>query len=97
MSSGTKKRVEISVDAHLVPLIRASATQSNCEDFTISPVISGWGPKGYWSSERAFASIGSKVTIRFTAEEELVRPMLANGFGILSMQLIHIGENSVAA
>ena len=93
--AGTKKRVEVTVDAHHVPHIRSCLPDVACSDFTVSPVISGWSTRGYWSSEHAFTAIGSKVAIRFTADEAIVRPLLANGFGILAMDLIPITQTAM--
>ena len=93
----TKRRVELTVDATHVPHIRSCLANMNCEDFTVSPVISGWGMQGYWSSECKFADVGRKVAVRFSADEALVRPLIAKGFGILAMDLIPITETAIAA
>ena len=92
-----KKRIEMTVDANLVAHIRSCLANADCEEFTVSPVISGWGVEGYWSSERKFADVGKKVAVRFTADEALVRPLIAKGFGILAMELIPITETAAAA
>jgi len=98
MATTSKKRIEITVDVQHVVHIRSCLIAANaCEDFTVAPVMSGWNTKGYWSSERAFGSIGAKVSVRFTANERLVAPLLRNGFGILAMTIIPISETTALA
>lgn len=90
----------MTVDAKHVGLIRAClASQAACTDVTVTPVISGWARKPYGSSEAItpFLDIGSKVQIRFTADERLVEPLLRAGFAVLGMDLIPISETRLAA
>jgi len=94
------KRVEMTVDSrHMAHIRSCLAERAACSDVSISPVIAGWGPRGYWSSEgvEAFSRIGEKVMIRFTASSALLDPLLRTGFGILAMELIPISETHLAA
>ena len=95
MPSSSKQRIEVAVEAHHVPHIRNCLNAIAHEDFTVSPIISGWNARGYWSSEYAFRHIGEKVMVRFTAESEPLRPLLAAGFGILLSKVLVINKTHV--
>ncbi len=98
--AASNKRIEMMVDARHVHLIRAClANHAACTDVTVTPMLSGWSLKGCGPSRTAtpFLEIGSKASIRFTADETLLAPLLKNGFGILAMDLIPITEAGVAA
>jgi hypothetical protein len=91
----SRQRFEIEVESILVAHIRSCLEGTDAEDITVSPIISGWGVQGYWSSERSFQDIGKKVVVRFTAAPEPLRPLLRNGFGILAMSIIPINATDV--
>lgn len=96
MVNSKMKRVAMTLDARHVPHVRRCLEEfAGCTELSLAPVIAGWGAKGYWSSEgsSAFARVGEKVMIRFTADAELVEPYLRSGFGILAMELIPISES----
>lgn len=90
MKPPSKARFEMSVETQHVGHIRNCLADVDCEDFTVSPIISGWGVKGYWSSEHTFSSIGKRVAVRFTVDPDQIAPLLATGFGILAMDIIPI-------
>ena len=90
MVKAAKKRISVSIESQHVGYIRSCLTAVDHEDFTVSPIISGWGARGYWSSERAFEQIGQRVMIRFTTDPEPIRPLLASGFGILASKVLQI-------
>lgn len=90
-TGSTKKRISVSVEGTHVCHIRNCLSQFDCEDFTVSPIISGWGVKGYWSSEYGgFDRIGEQVMIRFTSDIKTVQPLLSSGFGILASKVLKI-------
>jgi hypothetical protein len=95
MSAHKKTRVEIAVETRHLPHIQGCLANLEHEDFTVSPILSGWGVKGYWSSEYAFSKIGEKVMIRFTADAEPVAPFIASGFGILASSVLVIRSHPV--
>ena len=86
----TKKRISVAVEQVHANYIRSCLMAVPHEDFTVSPIISGWSQRGYWSSEFAFHNIGERVMIRFTADLEPIRPLLAAGFGILASKVLQI-------
>ena len=94
-SLARRKRIEIIVSSHQVPHIKNCTSALECEDFSIAPVISGWGVGGYWSSESTFSQIGKKIRVRFTADSDLVEPFLKNGFGLLAMDIVPISATDV--
>jgi hypothetical protein len=85
-----KKRISVAVEKSHSDYIRSCLAMVPHEDFTISPIISGWSQRGYWSSEHAFQNVGERVMIRFTTGSDLVRPLLASGFGILASRVLQI-------
>jgi hypothetical protein len=85
-----KTRFEISVELQHVGHISNCLSGVDCEDFTVSPIISGWGVKGYWSSEHSFSTIGKRVAVRFTVDPNQIKPLLETGFGILAMDITPI-------
>ncbi len=90
-AASTKKRISVSVEGTHVGHIRNCLSQIDHEDFTVSPIISGWGVRGYWSSEYGnFNRIGEQVMIRFTTDLDPVRPLLNSGFGILASKVLTI-------
>ena len=95
MQAIERKRIEVAVEAHHVPHIRNCLEAIAHEDFTVSPIISGWNARGYWSSEYAFGTIGQKVMVRFTADAQPLRPLLAAGFGILLSDILVINATAV--
>jgi hypothetical protein len=90
-----RRRFEIEVESILVGHIRNCLSNTDADDITVSPIISGWGVQGYWSSERTFQNIGKKVVVRFTADPEPLQPLLKSGFGILAMSIIPISMTDV--
>jgi hypothetical protein len=96
-AAATKHRIEIEVDGMLVGHIRNCLVGTDAEDFTVSPIISGWGTAGYWSSEHTFSAIGKRVIVRFTADPVPLKQLLATGFGILAMDIIPISVSKLAA
>lgn len=90
-TASTKKRISVAVEGAHVGHIRNCLSQIDYEDFSVSPVISGWGVRGYWSSEYGgFDRIGEQVMIRFTADLEPIQPLLSSGFGILASKVLKI-------
>ena len=87
-----KTRFEISVDGQHVGHIHNCLAGVDCEDFTVSPIISGWGINGYWSSEHSFSRIGKRVAVRFTVDPDQIGPLLETGFGILAMDIVPISR-----
>ena len=85
------KRITIEVKRDHVGHIRACLDAIKYSDLTVSPVISGWGLKGYWSSESQFSRIGERVVMRFTAHHSVVQPLITAGFGILADDIVLIG------
>ena len=86
----TKKRISISVEKDHVSHIRCCLLALPHEDFTVSPILSGFGVRGYWSSEHSFTRIGDRVMIGFTTDCDQIRPLLASGFGILASKVLQI-------
>lgn len=100
MSVAASMRIELTVDAHHVQHIRAClANLAACTDVTVSPVISDWSRTGGCASGgiAPFRDIGSKVSMRFTADENLVAPLLKAGFGILGRDLMAYSQTRLAA
>jgi hypothetical protein len=95
MQSVARKRIEVEVEARHVPHIRSCLAGIAHADFTVAPILSGFGLRGYWSSERAFQSIGDKVCVRFTADAERVQPLIASGFGIVGRHILLIKSVAV--
>ena len=87
-----KTRFEISVEGQHVGHISNCLAGVDCQDFTVSPIISGWGIKGYWSSELTFSKIGKRVAVRFTVDPDEIAPLLKTGFGILAMDIVPISR-----
>lgn len=88
--SSEKQRISVAVELAHVGHIKGCLAGIPHADFTVSPIISGWGVRGYWSSEHNFARIGEKVLVRFTADTEPIRPLIAAGFGILGSKVLQI-------
>ena len=86
----TKKRIQVSVEKDHVAHIRCCLRAIRHQDFTVDPIISGWGVRGYWSSEQSFTRIGERVMIRFTTDSDRIRPLLASGFGILASKVLQV-------
>jgi hypothetical protein len=94
----TKKRISVSIEGMHVGHIRNCLSQIAHQDFTVSPIISGWGVRGYWSSEcGGFDRIGEQVMVRFTTDLEPVRPLLNSGFGILASKVLKIQVTDACA
>ena len=89
-ASRPKKRIQMAVDACHIAHIQATLADIDCEDVSLSPIISGWGIGGYWSSEYTFAAVGRKIMVRFTADAAQIEPLLVTGFGILALEIIPI-------
>ena len=91
-TGSAKKRISVAVEGTHVNHIRNCLSQIDHSDFSVSPIISGWGVKGYWSSEYSggFERIGERVMIRFTTKLERVQPLLLTGFGILASKVLQI-------
>ena len=94
-ASRPKKRVQMAVDACHIAHIQATLAGIDCEDVSLSPIISGWGIGGYWSSEYSFAAVGKKIMVRFTADAAEIEPLLMTGFGILALEIIPISATNV--
>ena len=90
-----RKLIEIIVNSRQIPHIKNCTRALECEDFSLAPVISGWGVGGYWSSEATFRQIGSRIRVRFIANSELVEPFLKNGFGLLAMDIVPMSATDV--
>ena len=89
--ASTKKRISVAIEGSYVGHIRNCLCHLDCEDFTVSPVISGWGVRGYWSSEcGGFDRIGEQVMVRFTTDLEPIQLLLNSGFGILASKVLKI-------
>ncbi|MEQ1695214.1 MAG: hypothetical protein ABL901_05160 [Hyphomicrobiaceae bacterium] len=96
-AASTKKRISIAVEGAHVGHIRNCLAHIDHENFSVSPIISGWGVRGYWSSEcGGFDRIGEQVMIRFTTDLEPVQPLLRSGFGILASKVLKIQVTSVS-
>jgi hypothetical protein len=90
-AASTEKRISVVVERTHIHHIRNCLSHIECKDFTVSPIISGWGVRGYWSSEYGgFNRIGEQVMVRFTTDLEPVRSLLNSGFGILASKVLKI-------
>ena len=85
-----RRLIEMTVDSCYVAHISAALANIGCDDVSLAPVISGWGVRGYWSSEHAFANVGKKIMVRFTADAADIEPLIKSGFGILALEIIPI-------
>ena len=85
-----RKRISVAVEGTHLGHIRNCLMHLPHENFTVDPIISGYGVGGYWSSEYGFNRVGERVMIRFTTDFEPIRPMLASGFGILASKVLQI-------
>lgn len=85
-----RKRISVAVEGAHLAHIRNCLMHFDHDDFTVSPIISGYSTGGYWSSEHGFTRIGERVMIRFTTDYEPIRPFLASGFGILASKVLQI-------
>jgi hypothetical protein len=84
MHAPAKKRITVAVDARHIDYLRGCLNNVPHEDFTVSPIMSGWSVRGYWSSERAFKRVGERVSVSFITDPEPIRPLIGSGFGILA-------------
>ncbi len=90
-AASTKKRISVAIEGAHICHIRNCLSHFDCEDFSVSPIISGWGVRGYWSSEHGgFERIGEQVMVRFTTDLEPIQPLLSAGFGILASKVLKI-------
>lgn len=90
MPASTRKRISVAVEGNHLTHIRNCLQHFDCDDVTVSPVMSGYSIGGYWSSDYGFARIGDRIMIRFTADYETLRPILSAGFGILASKVLQI-------
>ena len=85
-----KKRISVAVEVRHASYLRSCLAGIEHEDFTVTPILSGYSVKGYWSSEQAFSRIGERVVVAFTADPQAIRPLIASGFGILASDVLTV-------
>lgn len=90
-----RQRVQLAIESCHLAHIQATLAGIDCDDVSVSPIISGWGIGGYWSSEYTFSTIGRKIMVRFTADAVEVAPFVKSGFGILALEIIQISAVDV--
>jgi hypothetical protein len=96
MASSAKKQFSMTVDKAVVGHIIDCLRNFEHEEFTVSPVLSGWSQRGsYWSSEYQFGRIGEKLAIRFIADPGPLHTLLTTGFGIINGEIIPIQQTTI--
>ncbi len=70
MQTVTRKRLEILVDAPLVPRVVAALDAAGIGGHTILPVLSGCGRSGAWSEERLSGAETKRVVMAIAGEAE---------------------------
>ncbi len=91
----TKMRISVAVEHGHVNSIRNCVMALPHENFTITPIMSGWRQRGYQPSAYGFKNIGQHVMVSFTTEQERVRPLLTAGFGLWAGKILQIGVTPV--
>lgn len=87
MRTHPKKRIEIVVEAPLVPRVTALLTEQGALGFTVMPAISGLGPDGPWSRDGQVGTVGQMQMILCILSTDRTDALLDALFPMLSRQI----------
>ena len=87
MRTHLKKRIDVIVEAPLIPRLRTELDPADLSGYSIMPIIAGRGHDGPWAVDDQPGTAGQMATLVCVVDASRVDQVLASIFALISRQI----------